>query len=168
MEEGDGESRMNHAIDLFKAFEIHYSDENQRKYSVSQLQELTDKYAWISQEYSAALYDEVVSTHPAALRSLPDMAVLHKAEKALDRPEVYEKPKPMIEDKTGPTFDEVENMLARKRERDGEPNHFERERIRHRVAKGDATRAEGWWIHIIDHEKGVWKPMPDEFMKDAI
>lgn len=89
---------MNHAFDLIQAFEAHYSTNEWRaQYTQHQRVELADAYSWISQRYKRALYDEVVRTHPMSLRSLPDMAVLKAAERALDRPETYAEPVPQIE-----------------------------------------------------------------------
>jgi hypothetical protein len=89
--------------DLIKAWELHYSTQDRElRYTKVQRNELGRKYAWIQRGYANVLYDQVVTTHPMSLRSLPDMAVITEAMKALDRPEVYADPSDvlMIEDAT--------------------------------------------------------------------
>jgi hypothetical protein len=150
--------------DLLKAFEVYYSTDKPLVYGAAQRIAIHNAYVWIGPEYRIALYDEVLRTHPASLRSLPDMAVISTATKQLNPPESYEPPKPLIEDMTGPTFDEVKASEEARAKRDGEANHYERQRIRDKVAKGTATVYEAWWIHCIDdNDDGRYTAMTPRF-----
>lgn len=144
--------------DLLHAFEQHYSTRDyQLGYTQTQRAEMVAKYGWVSQSYMAVLYDEVVSKHPMSLRSLPDMAVIVNATQSMDRPEVYAQPVIAIEDKTEQVHESIREHLNAEAKRNGEPNHEERERIRAKVAKNQATPHEAFWIKVIDGYNGDWR-----------
>lgn len=140
--------------DLLDAFQMHYAG---LKYTAGQRKELTERYSWIRPAYKVAVYEAVVTTHPAALRSLPDMAVIESAMRGLNRPESYEPPQPLLEDMTEAVHDSVRDAINAKAKRDGELNHEERNRVRQRVLRGQATEYERFWIRAIDEHGGDWR-----------
>lgn len=151
--------------DMLKAFEMHYStNERPLEYTKVQRNELERKYSWMNRGYARVVYEAVVTAHPMSLRSLPDMAVLTEAMKTLDRPEVYADPQdvPLIEDATDvPASAEIESgiqaEMERRKSRGEELNRHDRQRIRDKVAKGDANAWEIRWITVIDKFDGSWR-----------
>lgn len=105
--------------DLLKSFQAHYSTEDrQARYTKVQWNEMVRRYSWIQPGYATVLYDEIVTSHPMSLRSLPDIAVIAEAMRSLDRPEVYGEPQsiPQITDYAGFTEEEIERSFERLRE----------------------------------------------------
>ena len=152
--------------DMLNAFEMHYAGIT---YTPGQRAELLTKYSWVRSGYKIAVYDAVTRIHEARFRTLPDTAAIERAMTSLERPEVYDKsaeqlalPEPGSVDRS----EDVSHITAvltghadaqRKPEEQQEINHFERERIRVRVLKGNATPAEAFWIRCIDEYGGDWK-----------
>ena len=142
---------------LLDAFEVHYSDESRpMKYTPKNRKELVTRYMGISAAYMLAVYDEVTSTHQASLRSLPDTAVLEAAMNRLGRQETYNAPK-QIEEQREVNEDLVRHLVAAAVDHG---NENERERVRRRVAKGEARVEERWWLHVTDDLGGKWRAMP--------
>lgn len=143
--------------ELIEAFQQHYSSrETTLRYTAMQHAELCKKYGWFSSRYADVVYDEVVSTHPMSLRSLPDIALISTAVSHLDEPAVYHGPVNQIEDHSAETHELVDECLANRAKEEGEPNHEEREKIRKKVALGRATKEEVFWITCIDKYNGNW------------
>lgn len=143
--------------DLLDAFQQHYTtNERALRYTRAQRDEMVSRYAWVSTSYMAVLYDEVVTVHPMSLRSLPDMAVISGAMQKMDRPEVYATSVAQIEDKSEPVYESIRDAVNSKAKAEGELNHRERERIRGKVRKGEATPAEAFWVRSIDENGGDW------------
>lgn len=147
---------MTEIADLLDAFQIHYGG---LKYSPAQRAELESKYRWFKRGYKNAVYDEVVESHPMSFRSLPDMAVITKAMNNLSPPQVYEEPHSVPRIEYNPEVQEKINEMVRQRGEHG--NNEERNRIRTKVMKGEATKYEKWWIHVIDDLGCNWAPMPE-------
>ena len=151
--------------DMLKAFEMHYStNDKELAYTPVQRNEMARKYVWMNRGYARVVYESVVTKHPMSLRSLPDMAVITDAMRTLDRPEVYADPSEalMIEDASEVgVSDEMEHGMKaemRRREESGEEaNHIERNQIRAKVKRRDASAWEIRWITVIDEYDGDWK-----------
>jgi len=146
--------------DMLKAFSMHYGG---LKYTAGQYTELVAKYHWLKREYKNAVYSAVIASHPAALRSLPDVAVIEKVMIGLGRPETFAPPQieasPDAEDRS-----EVIAKITAAVMHHAEPlpemadaGETERQRIRVRVAKGQATECEAFWIRCIDDYAGDWR-----------
>ena len=161
-----GGAGMNEAKDLLDGFVEYYrTGDKPRQYSPRMAMDIADRYSWISRAYKLALHDEVVRTFaPTQMRPLPDMAALAAAEKQLPPPETMVDqtmalPEPEVEKVDALIRDQV-NAKARA---EGEVNHYERQRIREKLKRGEATVYEAWWIKCIDHNGGRYTAMPIDF-----
>ena len=162
--------------ELIDAFEMYYSPSNRKMiYGPAQRAEITKRFIWIGNQFKLALYDEVISIHNSSLRSLPDVAVIVEAMGKMGSPESYETPRTALPEPEVDAEDmeaSVQRALAEAagkappdliKDTRGEPNRYERQRIRTKVDKGDATQFEAWWIHIIDDLGGKWEAMPEDW-----
>ena len=149
---------MNAAKDLMGAFEQYYSTEkDERHYSRKMAQTICDSYAWISEGYKTSFYEEVVRNFtPTATRPLPDMAALSAAERALPPAATLAKPPRETKAELERTDQLIRDRINAKAKREGEVNHEERERIREKMRRGEATRWEVRWITVIDKYGGDW------------
>ena len=151
---------MTQIADMLQAFSMHYGG---LRYTAGQYAELMGKYSWIERVYKNALYDEVIASHPASLRSLPDVAVIEKAMLSLGRPEIFAPPQieapidaedrsEVIAKITAAVMHHVEPIPEM-----ADSGEAERQRIRVRVLKGQATECEAFWIRCIDDYGGDWR-----------
>lgn len=119
-------------------------------------------------EYLIALTDEIQRIHERRFHTFPGVAVIAKAKARLNRPETYVRPeqrlieaKPSEEDRK--TIIEVmQTAKERKRYATGtpdEPNHTQRQAVRDKVKRGQATDWEIHWIWCIDENGGEWTTM---------
>ncbi len=149
---------MANGVELLKAFQVHYepNDGGQLRYNDQQKLDIIRTVGDVPGEYLSELYLVVTQTHEAKFRSLPDAAVVSKAMASMDDPATYLPPQKLL-DEPSPV---VQELVEQVRESEN-GNEFERQRIRNRVAKNDATVYERWWIHVIDDLGGNWEPMPE-------
>lgn len=143
--------------DMLEAFVMHYG----MKYTTGQRAELVGKYQWLGLAYKNAVYDEVVASHPASLRSLPDIAAIEKAMNRAGRPETYEQGQKQIEYGKVATIDQARSAVAEVKSMTGVGNEEEVRRVGVRIAKGDATKEEQHWYWCMTENGGVWKK-PEE------
>lgn len=157
---------MNQALDLIGAFTNHYATSlNRPVYSRQMANDIADRYAWIGERYKVALYEEVIrSFRPTQVRPLPDVAALTDAEKALPDPATFADytralPEPLDVDSNKHDRESWLSLLAKlgseigkRAEHDGEMNHRERERVRRRAERGEATEYELAWLESRDKE----------------
>jgi len=147
---------MTPAEDMLEALQYYYSIDKPMRYNEAQRAALLEYLGASSKAYVDMLYDEVVAIHETRFRSLPDLAVLRQAAKALDRPEVYQKP--------------VEVPLLPEPER-AEPGGYTiddgRELAYELVTqkRGNMSRQEKWWLMCRVAWK-QWRPMPEEWDMD--
>ena len=156
---------MNAAKDLMGAFEQYYSTEkDERHYSRKMAQTICDSYAWINEGYKTSFYEEVVRNFtPTATRPLPDMAALSAAERALPPAATMAKPPRETKAELERTDQLICDRINAKAKREGEVNHEERERIRDKRERGDATVYELWWLECIEQHGGKYKAMPSGY-----
>jgi hypothetical protein len=152
---------------LIAKFRTHYAEA--LDYKAAQALELKNLYQWMRQGFADALYDEVIRIHHTRFRVMPDVAIIEHAINAMNAPAVYDQPAEQLALPEPDAVDRVEDVQhitavltghADARPRDtGEPeiNHRERERVRVRAMKGDATSAEAFWIGCIDNHEGNWR-----------
>ena len=108
--------------------------------------------------YLLEVYTQVTMAHPAQYGKVPDLAVVSKVRAGMDRPETYLPPDDVPRIEYNPEVKGlIDDHLATRTAEDGEQNHYERQRIRTKVSKGDATRAEQFWIMAIDEYGGNWR-----------
>ncbi len=166
---------MTNASELLKAFQIHYepNDGGQLRYNDQQKQDIIRTVGTVPEEFLSELYLVVMRTHEAKFRSLPDAAVVNKAMASMDDPATYLPPQKQLESPmdvdNNPSdravwldfLARIGSELGKQADIAGESNRFERERVRPRVSKNDATVYERWWIHVIDDLGGNWEAMPE-------
>ena len=108
--------------------------------------------------YLLELYTQVTMSHPAQYGKVPDLAVVSKVRTGMDRPETYLAPEDVPRIEYNPEVQGViDASLATRTAEDGEPNHYHRQLIRTKAAKGDATKAEVFWLKVIDEYGGNWR-----------
>lgn len=151
---------MTQIADMLEAFKQHYGGV---KYTPGQYAELVKKYSWIQCAYKNALYEAVIASHPASLRSLPDVAVIEKAMLTLGRPETFAPPQieaPVDAEDRSEVVAKITAAVMHYAEpipEMADAGEAERQRIRVRVAKGRATEPERFWIRCIDDYGGDWR-----------
>ena len=138
---------------MLKAFEDYY----ETTYNLMQRKAVLDAVGNPPKAYLLELYKCVTIAHPAQYGKLPDLAVVSKARAGMDRPEVYEIPPPLIEDKIEVVHESIREAVNARAKEDGELNHRERERVRMLSMKGRATPAELFWLKAIDEYDGNWR-----------
>ena len=130
---------MTQILDLLGAFMVHYGG---LKYTEGQHAELCSRYRWMKEAYKNAIYDAVISSHPSALRSLPDVAVIEKAMQAAGRPETYETGQRQIE------FGEAVSI--------GQRMIYTVRCVGVKIAHGEATADERHWYWCMTENNGQW------------
>ena len=157
---------MNEAKDLLNGFVEYYrTGDKPRQYSPRMAMDIADRYSWISRAYKLALHDEVVrSFTPTATRPLPDMAALAAAERQLPPAETMRdqtRSLPDPEEERQVSF--IRQEVNAKAKAEGEVNHHERQRVRDRRNRGDATLHELWWLECIEHHGAKYRAMPEGY-----
>ena len=149
---------MNKAKDMVEALQLHYSTaKHAPKYGQRMAVDIVDAYAWMSDRYSEMLFNEVVRTfEPTSTRPLPDLAAIAKAEKALPDPAMTARPAAESREKLERTDTLIRERVNAKAKEDGEVNHVERQRVREKMRRGEATKWEVRWITVIDKYGGDW------------
>lgn len=102
------------AAKIIGAFEDYYSTNAGRlTYNRTQRAALENELQGLPYRYLRALFDEIVSVHETKWRTLPDVALIVKAEQHLGRPEIYQDPSdaPQITDDAGFTEEELEEAV---------------------------------------------------------
>lgn len=117
--------------------------------------------ASLPREYLLELYVQIINTHSIQYKQLPDMAIIRKVQDKMGPVATY---LPPSGDDTAPPYDpeldaKIKRELAEKEERDGERNHYERQRIRDKAKRGKASKYELQWIRCIDEHDGNWRRM---------
>lgn len=162
---------MNEAKDLLDGFVEYYRvGEKPRQYSQRMATDIVDRYSWISPRYKLALHDEVVRTFtPTQMRPLPDMAALAAAEKQLPPPETMRDHTKALPEPAPEKLDAlIRDRVNAEAKRQGEINHYERQRVRDKRERGDATLYELWWLETIEHNGAKYRSMPDDFAERHI
>lgn len=157
---------MNEAKDLLDGFVEYYRDgEKPRQYSPRMATDIVDRYSWISPRYKLALHDEVVRTFtPTQMRPLPDMAALAAAEKQLPPPETMRDQTRALPEPAPEKLDAlIRDQVNAKAKAEGEINHHERQRVRDRIKRGEATLYERWWLECIEEHGSKYRPMPEDY-----
>ncbi len=144
-------------------FKAHYP--NAVAYTDAQVKELRELYRWMRPNFAAHLYDEVIKIHRTKYRVMPDVSAIEKAILGMNAPAVYDSPteqlalpEPGAVDRSA-EVKHITEVLTGRREPDAgdqEINHVERQRIRVKVARGNATDEERFWISCIDDYGGDW------------
>ena len=149
---------MNKAKGLVEALQMHYStSKHAPKYGQKMAMSIVDTYAWMSERYAEMLLREVVRTfEPTSTRPLPDLAAIAKAEKALPDPAMIARPAAESREKLERTDTLIRERVNAKAKEDGEVNHVERQRVREKMRRGEATKWEVRWITAIDKYGGDW------------
>lgn len=152
-----------HTEDFIKALEMYY----EKDYNEAQRLALKKNLGSPPYQYLRDLYDEIVKVHTSQFGKLPDVAVIRKIRMTLDPVEGttyhnYLLPDP--DDVSADYNDEVRKIVDASLEaREEELNKLERDRVRAKRKRGEATRHERWWLHTIEDLDGQWKPMPEDF-----
>ena len=113
--------------------------------------------------YLLDLYTQVINAFSSQFKTLPDLSVIRNAQRGMNPADVYLPPEKLIEDRSEETMAIIDSQLAEMHDDEGESNHFERERIREKVRKGDATKYEVYWIHVVDDLGGKWTAGIDRY-----
>lgn len=120
---------------------------------------IRDALATLPREYLIELYTGIINTHSVQYKQLPDMAIIRKVQDKMGAVATYLTPSEE-EVPYDPALDEqIKRELAEKKRRDGEANHYERQRIRDKVRKGEASKYEVQWIRCVDEFGGNWRRM---------
>jgi len=156
---------MNQALDLLGGFTNHYATVNsQPKYSRVMANDIADRYSWIGERYKVAMYEEVLREfHPTQARPLPDMAALADAEKQLPDPASFVDHTKLLPEPDEPVVAIVD--IVKHVAEIGQGNEFERQRVRDRIRRNDASELEIWWLKCIEEGKG-YKKMPQAEVVD--
>ena len=140
---------------MLDAFEQYYALE----YTPRMRQAMREHLGMPPKEYLLEVYKLVIEQVEARWNRLPDLAAVMRVQQQL--PEAFtfasDYSVPQLTDDAGVDMVAIETELAQRQEQDGEPNHEERERIRRKVAKGEATKYELFWIRCIDEFGGDWR-----------
>ncbi len=144
---------MTQILDLLGAFMVHYGG---LKYTEGQHAELCSRYRWMKEAYKNAIYDAVISSHPSALRSLPDVAVIEKAMQAAGRPETYETGQRQIEFGEVVSIGQVQEEVKKVKAMTGVANEQEVRRVGVKIAHGEATADERHWYWCMTENNGQW------------
>ena len=149
---------MNNAKDMVEAFEQYYSTKaSAKRYSAKMANTIVDSYAWLGDRYKTALYEEVIREFvPTIARPLPDMAALAAAERQLPAPATFAQAHHENRADLERVDKSIRTMVNEKAKVEGELNHAERERIRAKVRRGDASKWEIRWITVIDEFNNDW------------
>jgi len=179
---------MSEGMNLCKAFEQYYSTERSLSYTDRVRASILDRFDNVPYRYAEALFDEVTRSFSGRGRNLPELADVERAASKMDRPEVYAEPKQkalpppessggtreswaMFLRKVGSAMKvDPDKLLA---EQDEELNHAERERVRVRAMKGNATVYERHWLWCIEKNGGkhvniMQGPFADEAVREEI
>lgn len=134
-----------------------------KKYTDVQRRVLVQNLGDLPYEYTLDLYKVVVNQHaPTQLRALPDLPRFRECQGELNPSATYGRPALPDPDDLELTYDpeldaELRAAVEQKAQADGERNHEERQRIRGKVSKGEASAAEAYWIRVIDEFGGDWR-----------
>ena len=150
---------MNNAKDMLEAFEQYYSTkQSAKRYSGKMANTIVDSYSWLGDRYKTALYEEVIREFvPTIARPLPDMAALAAAERQLPAPATFAQTHFENRADLERVDKSIRGMVNEKAKVEGEVNHAERERVRGRRARGDATKWELRWLQVIEEYKGDYR-----------
>ena len=155
--------------ELLNAFVTYYGEgKDYPQYPEGVMAALVKKYSYFPAYYIEPIYDRVIEEHPRRW-GLPGVAEIHKAVVKAGPPESYRPPTNAKQiEAPADTKDFTDRIAGAVAEAAGkktpneiigdaeEPNHFERQRIRTRIMKGDATDDEIFWMRVIDEYGGDW------------
>jgi hypothetical protein len=136
---------------MLRAFEEYYGIE----YTPRMRSALLDRIGNPPKAYLLELYRMAIEQVEARWGKLPDLAAIVRIQQQLPEAFTFSTDyQPILTEDAGLDVEDVKAKLAKVAAEDGEPNHRERERIRH---KKGATVEERFWIWCIDNHGGDWR-----------
>jgi len=116
-------------------------------------------------QYLMDLYLGITEMHSVSYRSLPDLAIVQKVRRTLNRPDTYRDitgepalPEPPI----SPVMDDAIKAAIARIGEGGIGNAEEVERVRAKAKRGDASLYQLWWLECIDSRK-PYRAMPEDY-----